>query len=253
VIELNGTTQASLEECAALVRTDPLTYLRHVAQRCRELEQYTFTFTRQERRGLFRSMHGPEHMRGWFRRDPFSVRLKWLDEDVKYGESAYVEGRNDSKVRFVTRWWSPPLLPPPSVNQVGVMTPVYWGESRSPLTDFGLERLIERTLETIDRAGDDALVRYEGPRRLAEGGPPVHYVHIEVPVQLRAAPVQELFIDAATDLPVGTVIKSESGEVQAAYFYDDLDTTVTLSDGDFLLSVEQNATAPREAAGFKGP
>ncbi len=225
------------------VRADPVSYLRAVTERCRALEQYTLLFTRHERRGFFKMMHGPEHIRCWFRREPFSIRMKWQDTHLKYNESVYVAGEYNDQVRFVTRWWNPPLRPPPGVNRVSLSTPVFWGESQRPLTDFGLERLMERTLAATDRAGAEAEVRYEALVRLRNEGPPVHFIRIEVPTKQSRTPVQELYIDADTNLPAGTVLRRASGDVNAAYFYEDLDTNVTLTDNDFLLPAEREERA----------
>lgn len=237
-----GLLPAEAEARAEAVRADPVGYLRRVAQRCRMLDQYTLTFIRYERRGFFRQMHGPEHIQCWFRQSPFSVRMKWLDEDLKYDESTYVAGRHDDKVRFVTRWWSPPLKPPPGINEVQLMTPVTWGESKRPLTQFGVEQMMARTLASLERAGDDVVVRYEGLRQLPDDGPTAHFIHLEYPASQHKVPIQELYINVATDLPAGTVLKFPDGRIDAAYYYRDIDTGVALTDADFLLDVERATT-----------
>lgn len=236
---LTGLRPADADAKAEAVRRDPIGYLRQVAERCRSLEQYTLRFTRYERRGLFARMHGPEHINCWFRRKPFSVHMKWLDEDIKYFESTYVEGQAKNKVRFVTRWWSPPLAAPPHVNKVDLNTPVIWGESKRPLTDFGLERLMERTLNSIEKAGPDVLITYEGLARLPEIDATVHHLHLAYSHARHRVPVQELYIDLSTDLPVGTVLKFASGRLDAAYFYEDVNPEVELTEDDFLLEAER--------------
>jgi hypothetical protein len=224
---------------AAVVRENPRAYLELVLEQARSLDDYTLIFTRHERRGLFRTLHGPERIRCWFRRDPFSVRMLWLDEDIKYGESTYVAGEYGNKVRFITRWWSPPLLPPPAINAVDLMTPIVFGESKRPMTDFGLERLLERTLKSMAEAGDNVTLTYEGLLTLEDGGPPVHHLHLEYRDTKHKAPLQELYIDVATDLPAGTIIKLPDGRIEDAYFYRDIDTSVELTDADFLLAPER--------------
>ena len=213
-----------------------------MAAKCRTLEQYTLRFTRYERRGLFARLYGPEHIRCRFRREPFSIHMKWLDENLKYFESTYVEGEQGDKVRFVTRWWSPPLLPPPRVNKVGLYTPVTWGEAKRPLTDFGLERMMEQTLASLEAAGEDVVVTYEGLVRLPGMEAAVHHLHLAYAPGQRRTPIQELYIDMATDMPVGTVLTLASGKLDAAYFYEDLDADVELTDEDFLLEVERERT-----------
>jgi len=248
---VRGVLPAEADARAEAVRRDPAAYLHRVMDNCRALNQYTLTFTRHERRGLFPRLYGPERIACWFRRSPFSVRMKWLDENVKYGETVYVEGQADNKVRFVTRWWSPPLLPPPAVNKVDLQTPVTFGESKRPLTDFGLERLMERTLAALEQAEGAVVVRYEGLAQLHADGPTVHHLHLEYPASQYRVPIQELYVDVATDLPAGTVLKLTSGDIDAAYFYADLDPAVKLTDADFMLAAERAAppaTSARPAA-----
>ncbi len=241
-----GALPRKMETRPAAVAADPIAYLRRVARKCSALDQYTLTFTRHERRGLFQRLHGPEPIACWFRREPFSIRMKWLDEDVKYGESVYVAGQADNKVRFVTRWWSPPLLPPPRVNKVNLYAPIALGEAQQPLTDFGLERLMERTLKSLDEAGDEVTVEYRGPTQLPDGGPTTHFIHLEYPPTRHRAPIQELYIDVATDLPAATILKRPTGRIHAAYFYADLDTSVQLTDDDFILDAERPAHERQE-------
>ena len=237
---VRGLTPAEADMRAEAVRRDPVAYLERVADNCRRLEQYTLNFTRCERRGLLQRLYGPEHITCWFRRRPFSVRMKWLDEDSKYGESAWGEGQQDNKVRFVTHWWSPPLLPPPSVNKVDLQAPVVFGESKRPMTDFGLERMMQRTLDALHKAGDDVVITYVGLVQLSDDGPTVHHIRLEYPPAKYRVPTQDLYLDAAADLPAGTILKLASGELDASYFYADIDSRVKLTDADFLLESERS-------------
>jgi hypothetical protein len=223
------------------IESDPTGYLQSVAERCARLDQYTLTLTRCERRGLFNSIHGPERIACWFRRRPFSVRFRWLDVDVKHGESTYVEGRHGNKVRFVPRRGLFGL--PPSIVTVDPRTPVIWGETRYPVTDFGLERLMQQTLESLDRAGDLARVTYAGTTRLPELDEPLHYLRLEYPPAAFPNPIVELYIAPADDLPVAAIIRNQRGELQASYVYADVNTNVSLTDASFLLDVERDATA----------
>lgn len=232
-------TAAEAEERAEVVRRDPRTYLRTVYLNCTGLAEYTLVFTRQERRGLLRTLTPPERIQVWFRRAPFSVRMKWLDEDVKYGESVFVRGQFDDQVRFVTRRWSPPLLPPPQVNRVAVNVPAMFGEARRPVTDFGLELLMERTLAAFTAARDDGLLVYEGVVTHAGTGRRAHRLRLEYNPNKFPVPTQELYIDVATDLPLGTVLRLANGQLDASYTYAELDTTVRLTENDFLLPQER--------------
>jgi hypothetical protein len=238
-------TAAQAEARAEAVRRDPVGYLRQVLENTRRLSQYTVKFVRYERRGLLGRLYGPEHMQCWFRRQPFSVRMKWLDQNAKQAESAYVADATDSKVRFVTRRPVPLLVPPPGVNKVDLRTPVIWGESKYPLTDFGLERLMEQTLQSLEQAQGDVVVTYLGLERSGCDGQAVHHLQLKYPPTRYAVPIQDLYITVATDLPAGTALRYADGQLDAAYYYYDLDTGVNLSDADFLLEAERSASAGR--------
>jgi hypothetical protein len=241
---LNSVSPAEADARAEAVRRDPLGYLRSVAEKCRALEQYTVDFTRQERRGLgfFKTLREAEHIACKFRRQPFSIYMKWLDPDIKYGESTYVEGEQENKVRFVPRHGLFGL--PPRITRVDLQTPVTWGEANYPLTEFGLARMMERTLDNVQRAGADVAISYRGLTKLSEYGGIVHYLRLEFPPSQHKAPIQELFVDVETDLPACTRILYPSGKLHAAYLWDNVNSDVRLTDEDFLLEAERAERDP---------
>jgi hypothetical protein len=220
-------------------QADPRGYLHFVMDQCAGLEQYTLVFTRQERRGLIPVLHPPERIAAWFRRQPFSVRMKWLDPDVKYGESTYVEGRHDDQVRFVPRRGFLGLKP--GIVSISLTTPVVWGESRYPLTDFGLENLMRRTLRTLGEARWGCRVEYVGRERLEGSGPVAHHIRLSYSADEFPAPIQDLFIDAETHLPALTRVTQVDGDLDGSYRYERVDPNVRLTDEDFLLDFERRA------------
>jgi hypothetical protein len=193
-------------------------------------------FTRQERRGLgpFRALQSPEQIQCWFRRSPFSIRMKWLDAEIKYGESTYVEGEEKNKVRFVPRHGLFGL--PPGLVRVNPMTPVTWGEARYSVVDFGVEKLMQQTLATLARF-PTATLEYQGVvwAPLCERSAPK--LRVDYPIDENPAPTQELFFDVLTDLPLATIMRFPDGSIDTAYYYDRLDASVRLSDDDFLLDL----------------
>ncbi|MEW6252217.1 MAG: hypothetical protein AB1716_16385, partial [Planctomycetota bacterium] len=132
---------------------------------------------------------------------------------------------------------------------VDVDAAVTFGESKRPLTDFGLERLMQRTRGSLREAGDKVVITYQGLVQLPDGGPTVHHLHLEYDPQAYKVPVQDLYIDVATDLPAGTILKRADGKLDASYFYRDLDPRVRLSDADFLLPAEREQPAKKMPAG----
>lgn len=222
---------------------DPLGYLQRVHDACTKLEAYYLIFVRHERRGigLLRSLRGPERIECWFRRNPFSIRMKWLDPDIKYGESTYVAGRDDDRLRFTPR---PQLFNLPyRVYRVSPNTPVNWGECRYPVTEFGVEKLIQRTLETIAMDPTRTHVTYVGTGSFPGSSKPAHRIRIDYPPETNPAPVQELFIDPQTNLPLHTEMRFADGAIDTAYTYEGMDATVKLTDADFLLEYDRTTTA----------
>lgn len=239
---------AELEVRAENVRRDPLAYLHRVAENSARLQHYTLTLIRQERRGLIPRLAPPERIAAWYRRSPLSVRFKWLDDHPRYGESVYVEDRPDAQLRFVSRGGLLGIRP--RIVSVNVNVPVIWGESHYPVTEFGLEKLMRRTLNSVAEAGDVG-IHYQGLTTLESPGRFVHHLRLEYPPSYSRTPVQELFIDAATDLPAGTLLRLASGALHALYLYEDLDPDVSLTDEDFLLACERvpaPASSPRPTA-----
>ena len=215
---------------------DPIAFLAALESEYESLEQYTVVFERTERRGLgfFKAMRGPEEIRCWYRRKPFSIRMKWLDPDIKYGESSYVQGQFDDRVRFIPRHGLFGL--PPTLTRVSLRTPVVWGEARYPVSDFGLERVLEKTLDVIEQAGDEAAVTYLGVESPDER--PADAIRIEVPSRLSDTPRSELLFCRDTRLLIMTRLYNASGALEATYRYSQLDPNVSLSDADFLLDGE---------------
>ncbi len=225
------------------IQTAPLDYLRYVARKCAALEQYSLRFTRLERRGLFPfiSLQGPEDISVRFRRTPFSVRMSWLDSNVKYGESTYVAGQADNKVRFVPRNGLFGL--PPVLTRVDLLTPVRWGESKRPLTDFGLERLVVRALDSFESSGGAATIQYDGIRNVPQRDYSAHCLRLDYPRERFPAPRVFIYVDAQTDLPVCTQVFLPAGALDASYHYESLDTHVHFDDDDFLLDAERRTPA----------
>jgi hypothetical protein len=231
-----------------LPRYDPLAYLQRVRVACEQLRQYRLVFIRRERRGigLLKSLHAPERIECWFRRSPFSIRMKWLDPDIKYGESTYVQGQDDDRLRFTPR---PQLFNLPyRVYRVNPVTPVNWGECRYPVTEFGVEILMDRTLQTIAADPAGTRVTYIGTEPAPGSTRIAHRIRIDYPPDTNPAPVQELFIDAQTNIPLHTEMRFADGAIDTAYTYENLDPTVTLTDSDFVLEYDR-AASPAATAG----
>jgi hypothetical protein len=235
---ITGMSPAAADARAAIVQRDPIAYLHTVAERCRNLQQYTVKLVRYERRGaLIRTLQGPEHIQCSFRSTPFSIHMQWLDDNVKYNESTYVSGQHGDKIRFLSRGFVLGLKAPPGINEIDAQTPVSLGETLQPITDFGVARMLERTLRSM--AEEDAVVTYVGLKSMQGSHRPVHHLRMTYSAKRHPAPIQDLYVDVQTDLPAGTELRLPNGDLNAAYLYEDLNPQVRLTDADFLLSVER--------------
>ncbi len=242
-------SQAHAGRDAAQLRTDPVRFLRDTLARCQRLHQYELTFFRQERLGLLLKSFQPlEKMRVRFRDEPFSVKFVWLSEGGPYLQSAYVRGCNDGRILVLERKGLLGL--PPAVRAYDVLDPVRWQKARNPVTDFGLARMLERTLAKLDEADQFAEleVSYQGLVRMEVISRDAHHVEIHYPpADPFPHPKQDLFIDASSRLPAGTYLWLPNDQLDAMYLYADVDTFVELTDEDFAIASPAGRSLSREA------
>lgn len=235
---------------AIALENDPVAYLRQVGEHCAALDQYRLTFYRQERLGIIPSMQPMETIQASFRREPFSVKFEWADEEMPYYESVYVAGQNDNKLVIRERKGIFPF--PPTVRAVEVDLPAKLGKAKNPITSFGLAQLVTRTLGPLD---DPALrevttIRYQGITNLQPHNAPVHHLRIEhPPAEGYRYTVQDFYIDAQTKLPAGTDLWLPDGQLDVSYRYADVDTAVQLADQDF--KIKRGKAATTRPAGSK--
>jgi hypothetical protein len=223
---------------AERIATDPVSYLRGLARRCEQLDQYRLTFYRQERLGLaFPRLGEMERIEAAFRKEPFSVKFVWPDESNPYYESVYVAGQNDNKL--IVRERKGFLNFPPQVRVLNVEDPVKWGRSKNPITNFGLARACQRILALYnesDLAGE-LTTTYEGIVDLEPMHRPAHHIRIrQEPSPGHPHTQRDFYIDAVTDLPAGVDLWLKPDRLDARYRYTDVRTDVQLTDADFRLS-----------------
>jgi len=224
---------------ADIRRTDPLAYLRQVEERAARLQQYRLTFWRQERLGLAPRLGELERITVDYRKSPFSVKFVWLDDDSEYTQVVYVHGKNDNKVVLLPRRGLFGLKPAP--GRFRPEDAVAFGKSRNVITDFGLHRMIQRTLKRIADAVSHggAKLRYVGLELLE--GRPAHRFELQYPkADIYPNKRQDLYVDAQTELPLGTYLWLPNGDLDALYLYLDLREYET-PPGDEMFTIVQDA------------
>jgi hypothetical protein len=193
-------------------------------------------------------------MSALFRKEPLSVKFEWPADESDYAESVYVEGQNRDKLLVRERKGLLGLRP--QVRVLNVMDPVKFGRARNPITEFGLARLVERTLIPFDdpEIRDKSSISYQGVSTPELTDRLVHVVRIERPPTpgLRYTR-QDFYIDAETLLPAGTDLLLPGGDIEARYRYYDIDLTASLTDGDFRLTQGHPSSMPAAAGAALDP
>ncbi len=233
--------------------TNPIAYIEAVAARAAALRHYRLMFYRQERLGALQPvLRKMERIEARHRAEPFSVHFRWLDDDSEYVEAAYVRGRNGDKVMLLPRRGLLGL--PPAVGRFNVEDAVAFHKSRNPITDFGLARMMERTLQRIrdsERLGG-AQVQYAGLRRAGRQPRAAHRYEVRFPP---GDPYPNkrmvLYVDERTELPLGVYLWLPNGKLDAMYLYEQVDTSIEVADTDFEIRAPQER--PRAAEGAVSP
>jgi hypothetical protein len=232
------------------IAANPVAFLREVAERTSQLGEYRLTFYRQERTGLPPQLGPMEQIQAAFRKEPFSVKFEWADETMPYYESVYVKGENKNQMIVRERKGALPFLPP-TIRNIDVMFPVKIGKSKNPITDFGLERIMQRTLLPFEtpQIAEVMTIEYKGVVSLQPIERPAHYLRIDRPkVPGLAYTRQDFYIDAETLLPAGTDLYLPGDVLDARYRYADVNTDVDFNNADFRLSKGQPGSKPAPAA-----
>lgn len=109
-------------------------------QRLKAVSGYTAEFSKQEVVGG--ELTDPQRMLIKIRHEPFSVYMKWV-EGKPGQELLYIEGENDGEMVVRPGGWKGRVLGTLTVDPNGAMAR---RESRHPVTQIGLRRLVEKVL-----------------------------------------------------------------------------------------------------------
>jgi hypothetical protein len=169
-----------------------------------------------------------------FRKDPWSVHLKWLGPEGQGREAVYVRGQYGDQIHALTAPGGQRLSLRPD-------SPLLRTRMRHPITEAGLDRLIERfgTLVEAAEHGDPAAgsLRYLGPLKRPE-------FEQSVEAALQAIPPgaepglphggQRLwFFDLGLRLPVLVLTQDDQGHEVEYYCHDGFLFHNRLPDEDF--------------------
>ena len=256
-----ATSVESASDAVKRISEHPEAFLRESLAETSKAKQFTMHFQRQERLGLLQELKPVEDIVAEYRDEPFSVRFTWQGEDSEYLQCVYVEGKNDNKVVLLPRKGLLGL--PPSPQSFDPKLSVVFGKSRNPITDFGPRRMLERTIDRIDKAKakGEVKIRVLPPTEIGPAKEQCYHLEIRYP-QGDEFPckLQDLYIHMQTRRPVGVWLwlpgKPERSEqtLDGMYLYAAIDPNVSLTDANFVIDpVLRQAAAAGAAEGADSP
>ena len=256
-----GREVESLDQAMKRIGADPMAFLKGTLDETRKLAKYTTHFQRQERLGLFSELKPVENIFTEYRDKPFSVRFTWLDDgtDYEYQQCVYVEGKHHDKVRLLPRIGLFGL--PPSVQEFAPKLAVIFGKTRNPITDFGPRRLMERTIDRIEKAkphGEVGIKLYP-PTEIGPAKEPCFHIELRYPLgEQYACKLQDLYIHTQTHLPVATYLwlpgnpERTEDTLDAMYVYGEVNADVPLTAAHFVIDVDKRKPEKSASAGPTG-
>jgi Protein of unknown function (DUF1571) len=204
-----------------LAEKNPVEFLeRAMARVDKEVTSYRCIFDKQER--VNGKLRQKETIRIHFRNEPFSVHMEWLKGQDRAFRTVYVKGENDDLI----------TVRPSSLISFTLLkkvdAPDVRATSRFPITRFGMHMGARDTLEHMQAAQQKGTlhVRYAGKEDVKELGGRKCYKFVRAPYD----PPEEIeqlnelttYIDTATMLQAGSILKDTDGKLIATYFFRDI-------------------------------
>lgn len=228
--------------------------LQQAASRCAGFDSYIVRLTRREH---LKNKGNPEEIIAFsFRKNPFSVHLKWLGDTAKGREVVYVKGRFDSKIHTKVAAGDAPLLPAGTRLSLSPDNPLVRGASRHPITDAGIGHCVESLTAQLDaqERGDprQGTITAIAPQRRPEYEKPVETLERIIPSgvepELPHGGRRLIYFDPDWQLPLLVATYDDKGNEVEYYRYDRLMTPANLDDDDFnpdkLWAAPSAAAAP---------
>jgi len=223
--------------------SNPLAPLRDLYQKAADkhatLDSYTLRLRRREVVG---SQNRPEELLLFkWRKEPWSVYLKWLGTEGKGREVVYVKGRYDNALHTLTAAGDIPLLPAGRRFKLSPDGMLVKSKSRYPITEAGLGGLIERFGRLVDalEKGDsrEGTAKYLGQLKRPEFENKVEAVLQTIPPRsdphLPRGGQRLWFFDPVLHLPMLLITQDETGREVEYYCHDRFMFPVNLTDDDF--------------------
>jgi hypothetical protein len=222
---------------------NPLKELRQICKQARDryaaMDSYIVRLRRREQ--INGKDHAEEIMALKFRKQPWSVYLKWLGQEGKGREVVYVKGRYDSKIQTLLADGDMWPLPGGKRMALAPDNPLVIAASRRSITLAGIGEVIENFSKLVEASArqnqSNPVLTYLGRRRRPEFGySQLASLQIIAPGEDPPLPRggQRLwFFDSKNHLPALIITRDDRGHVVEYYCYDRYQIGVKLDDDDF--------------------
>jgi outer membrane lipoprotein-sorting protein len=194
------------------------------------IQDYTARFVKRER--IKDRLRDAEDIQLKFR-EPGQIYMRWMGPDAPGREILFVKGRDQDRALI-----HEPKFPS---SLITILTrpdsPLVLQESRHPITDVGLGRLIDLLASHTHRAITRGELATREVPAVGPSGPAKAERRLELITPKTAtgylAHRAVVTIDSATRLPVAVELFGASDELLASYTYKDLIVNPGLTDRDF--------------------
>jgi hypothetical protein len=228
--------EAEPAAAAPLVKMHAL--YKQAAQKVASMDAYILRLTRRE---VVNGKQRPEELILLkFRKEPYSVYLKWLGKEAQNREAVYVEGRYGNLIHTKMAPGDFLFMAGKRVS-VAPDSPLARSNSRHPITEAGLARIVAefgRILHAVDK-GNMSLgtLEYLGVLKRPEFDTQVEGVMQVLPrnadPQLPGGGQRLWFFDIDSHLPVLIITHDEHKHEVEYYCHDRIQFPVALTDRDF--------------------
>jgi hypothetical protein len=234
---------ATMEDPPDKLPANPLAELRRICKQSHDAyascDSYIVRLRRREQ--IAGRDHAEELLALKFRKQPFSVHLKWLGQEGKGREAIFVKGMFDNKIHTLLA--DGDLFPLPGGKRMALApdNPLVLAASRHSITEAGIGETIERFTKLVEASArqDESkpALTYMGRRMRPEFSHSLLATLQIIPGGHEAALPQGgqrlWFFDPKSHLPALIITQDDHNHVVEYYCYDRYQLGVKLDDDDF--------------------
>jgi hypothetical protein len=217
--------------------------LRHIHQAAVQqhdrMESYIVKLTRREVvRG---KKQPPEVILFKFRKEPFSVYMKWLEETAQGREVVYVKGQHEGKIHTLLAAGDMPLMPAGGRISLAPDSLFVRNAGRHGITEAGIGTILDacgQLLVAMEK-GDTSkgTLQYLGQQTREEFSNPLETILMTIPAGVEGSLPRGgrrwCFVDPETSLPALILTHDEKGQEVEYYRYERYLFPAKLDDADF--------------------